>query len=866
MAKQLLGRVAMDFKGEFNSSFAYEKLDVVVYEGCSYCALKETKGNLPTNEEFFTLLVRKPVEGLDYFTEDEKEEFVSRITDDANSLFNQNVESKTREFNTNHQDKVNDFNSNYDTKLSSFDSNYDSKVKSFNNNVSNQTTTFNENVVEKQKEFDDNVTNQTETFNTNTTNKINEYDTNASNKLNDYNSNDTVKLKAYNDNTSTKVEEYNTNANNKVEEFNTNAEKKTNEFNSTANAQKITNLSNEFYRVKDEVLETGEASDTFIHLEDSSMSELQELEIEGVCQQEITNGINLLPEVADKSTRTSGGVTLTFSENNKMNLNGTTADKSIYFDMKLKETISLTKDVYVHIRNNVGNGNVAIALLLDNSQKGWHSLSDINTISNLTDIKSDEFEVNTLRLFINPNQTVDVTLQPSLENTSNTTNYEPYTGGEGNASPNPEYPQEIKTITENFNLTSCNKNLFNKDDMSMYLQSLVPDNNGLIVSGSTNTSTSSNFIKSIILRCKPNTIYTISKLADKTFYIYDCEKYPDLGYQMRVVLNNQPNFSNYTFVTGSNAKYIVFKFFNTWANESYSYEDEVASVQIERKDIATSLEKYLQSRILISLPKGEFLGKLDDTYKDTLKIVYNEDEGQYHLILNKVIKTHEINDTAVINEVKEGFYIGTYSWNVVKKGPTLTKYFTTYTSYQEYVKMNNGAGFLYDVPQFYIKMNGISTANELKSWLSTHPFLVYYATTTPYTIDLGPIEMPLSYNEVTNIFTDNDLLPKINVKYYRNFKQTIKNLNDNIDGIKNDYVKNSDVASSSKAGILKIGNGCYLKSNTLTASVYNYDAYQTRGNEFFISKGTLENVLEAKLSELKSELGVSTTGEREETE
>ncbi len=852
MAKQLLGRVAMDFKGEFNSSFAYEKLDVVVYEGCSYCALKETKGNLPTNEEFFTLLVRKPVEGLDYFTEDEKEEFVSRITDDANSLFNQNVESKTKEFNTNHQDKVNDFNNNYDTKLSSFNSNYDSKVKSFDNNVNNQTTTFNENVVEKQKEFDDNVTNQTETFNTNATNKINEYDTDAIKKLNDYNSNDNDKLKAYNDNASTKVEEYNANANNKVEEFNTNAEEKTNEFNSTANAQKITSLSNEFYRVKDEVLETGEASDTFIHLEDSSMSELQELEIEGVCQQKTTNGINLLPEVADKSARTSGGVTLTFSENNKMNLNGTTADKSIYFDMKLKETISLTKDVYVHIRNNVGNGNVAIALLLDNSQKGWHSLSDINTISNLTDIKSDEFEVNTLRLFINPNQTVDVTLQPSLEYAPDITEFEPYTGG--NASPNPEYPQKIKTITENFNLTSCGKNLLNTN---AFVEITNPNEKvWTSLDGITSFYSQSKIeISEVFCNFKAGRTYAIS--IKESSNIYGSPQFVTLD-GTRVVTQLEATSKIYTATENV-------RVYPRYRNELANTPSKLI-LQVEEAPSQTTFEEYISSQITANIPDGEFIGKLDDTYKDTLKIVYNEDEGQYHLILNKVIKTHEINDTAVINEVKEGFYIGTYSWNVVKKGPTLTKYFTTYTSYQEYVKMNNGAGFLYDVPQFYIKMNGISNANELKSWLSTHPFLVYYATATPYTIDLGPIEMPLSYNEVTNIFTDSDLLPKINAKYYRNFKQTIKNLNDNIDGIKNDYVKNSDVASSSKAGILKIGNGCYLKSNTLTASVYNYDAYQTRGNEFFISKGTLENVLKAKISELKSELGVSTTDESEETE
>ena len=35
----------------------------------------------------------------------------------------------------------------------------------------------------------------------------------------------------------------------------------------------------------------------------------------------------------------------------------------------------------------------------------------------------------------------------------------------------------------------------------------------------------------------------------------------------------------------------------------------------------------------ITIPENEFVGKLDDTYKDTLNVVYKED-GHYHLMLN----------------------------------------------------------------------------------------------------------------------------------------------------------------------------------------------------------------------------------------
>lgn len=145
--------------------------------------------------------------------------------------------------------------------------------------------------------------------------------------------------------------------------------------------------------------------------------------------------------------------------------------------------------------------------------------------------------------------------------------------------------------------------------------------------------------------------------------------------------------------------------------------------------------------------------------------------------------------------------------------------------------------------------------------------MVYYVTIKPYTIDLGPIEMPLTYNEITNIFTDSDLLPKINATYYRNFKQTIKNINNNISNIESNYVKNTDFATAEKAGVLRVGGGITMSSyGVAQPAVDSYENYKTRGNSLFISKGTLENVLAQKFADLKAELTTTTTDESEETE
>lgn len=59
------------------------------------------------------------------------------------------------------------------------------------------------------------------------------------------------------------------------------------------------------------------------------------------------------------------------------------------------------------------------------------------------------------------------------------------------------------------------------------------------------------------------------------------------------------------------------------------------------------------------------------------------------------------------------------------------------------------------------------------------------------------------------------------------------------------FIKDTDIASNTSAGIVKVGaNAVSLdKNNVLVPSVYTYEQYQTRSNGNFISKGTLENVL-----------------------
>lgn len=76
-----------------------------------------------------------------------------------------------------------------------------------------------------------------------------------------------------------------------------------------------------------------------------------------------------------------------------------------------------------------------------------------------------------------------------------------------------------------------------------------------------------------------------------------------------------------------------------------------------------------------------------------------------------------------------------------------------------------------------------------------------------------------------------------------------------------DYVKNTDYATNSTGGVVKIDAYAITKSTNgnLMSSIYNYSTYSTASDNSFISKGTLENVLNEKIGNINTILATLTT-------
>lgn len=412
----------------------------------------------------------------------------------------------------------------------------------------------------------------------------------------------------------------------------------------------------ELERVKNDILETGTASDSFINVQDSAWAELQELSVDGVCKQQTTTGKNLLPNKIQ--TNTIHGVTCTNNGDGTVTLNGTATAKT-YFSTNKNISLSLdgnytfSANTYNNLGYSLYHGGAELFFWDTKSDKTFSATGSFDNVRPQINIESGVTLNNVIVKF-------------QLEKGSTSTEYEPYT--EGQATPSPDYPQEIKTITDSLSVTS---------------------NNG---------------------------------------------------------------------------------------------KDETE-------------ENYLESVITANLPEGEFVAKIDGTYKDTLKVVYKEDR-KHHLILNKIISKTVLNGTQpisyskVINDDKfvAQFNIGT----AIKSSSTMVSDKFIYkpngwTSNSENISTGGSNNNLLQIKILQSRLEEVSS-NGLTNWLSTHPVEVYYVLNTPYEVDLGIVDMPLSYDDITNIFTDSDLLPQINAKYYRNFTKTVQNLQINEKALKQELI------------------------------------------------------------------------------
>lgn len=586
-----------------------------------------------------------------------------------------------------------------------------------------------------------------------------------------------------------------------------------------ANKEYIASTSNELYRLKTDVLETGDSSGNNIHLEDSALSEMQEISVDGVCEQETTTGKNLLNYVSnlkssnfgltsvindDGSITTTGKPTSNYSTITKqIDITDILEDGSTYTisqsvpaNLFIQINIKKTDDTQIYLNSNKGS----FSFVVDKTIYVRYILV-IQTTS-MTTWGDSSLTITNKYMLCKGTDTAD-------------TSFEPYTGGQ--PSPSPNFPQKIKTLTGDIKLTSCRKNLLkliNGDYSSNGINANVE--NGIVtLNGTPSNGTSLLKISNFNYVFKANTTYSLN--VNPSYFIESAEA------RLRLANNNGSNVVKDFYFTSRENK-VSFSFSeNTKVTElwirtgtSITYNDLVLKPQLNFGQ-PTSFEPYQDSSLNITIPSNEFVGKIDDTYKDTLNVVYKND-GHYHLILNKMIGKVVLDGEAnyvtsidlrngnhtVCNYVNSNIKILESEYKIIANkliGTTISKTW-------------NG-NILYSIAQsingHYIQLclpSTFTTLEQINNWLKDNPTIVYYFLETPYEVDLGIVDQLLTFDEITNIFTDSDLYPVIKVKYYRNFITTIQNLQ-----VNNDTLKNELLNIESRLAALESANTSVVDNN-----------------------------------------------------
>lgn len=566
--------------------------------------------------------------------------------------------------------------------------------------------------------------------------------------------------------------------------------------------------------LKSDILETGEVSDSYIHVEDSIKNELLKLEVDGVCEQKTTTGKNLLPNI--NTNQTINGITYTRNNDGSITANGTATRNSSYPLTNTGETI-ITSEVF-----SLNAGTYYLSDLVGDYKNYFTQLRVSNDTDGNRYINTGKDNVFTISenstaravIYIRSGVIVsNITFYPMIEKGSSATHYEPYTGGQ--PSPSPDYPQDIKTITDSLIVTSCGKNSVGK----MVLGEISPET-GLFRKAS-------------------------SAICNEQYILYDNLK------QYYIKVNNAPMFANIRWYNQS-LEYIGYGSTqndgminkNVFTDLTLHIPNDIIPKYFKIRNpnpallnstwcISTDQNyfgEYVESLITANLPEGEFIGKIDDTYKDILSVDL-QDDGKYHLVLNKRIGKVVLDGSELwIYDTNHKYYrVSNYTFDKIplqktaaneKSYKQLSNLFIVVTNWYIFADSHiniQGEFFIIQNTGYKLCFRNLNYTNvdDFKNWLSTHNTEVYYPLETPYKVDLGAVDMLLSYDEITNIFTDSDLLPKINAKYYKNFISTIRDLQINNNTLKNELasienrltaLENASASSSASSRSSEVSN------------------------------------------------------------
>lgn len=546
----------------------------------------------------------------------------------------------------------------------------------------------------------------------------------------------------------------------------------------------------------DNLVRKNRVSDYIVSLKDALKYKVFEFLVHAKVKQESTTGKNLLNYTNIKPS----GNNLTNNLNDDGSITTIGTPNSNYSQIiNTSNMIDLLEDgeTYTIMQMNPTNKLYLQMTIQSNNGSSTYVALNNNTKNTLT-FTVDKSSNNSYSIGIQTN-TIEVTGEIDITNYYQLLKgsydewqpFEKYTRGQ--PSPNPDYPQEISTLTFD-KITRRGKNLYDYNDKYIVDSRYTVDDDGWISIDIDTIDDSKiryfNYYTNITRSIKPDTNYLLAieiKEVSGSGYIYFMSNY----YQNNSQFDG--NVQNYLSDLTSNS--IILKkikslktfensntFLRTYLQLSPNQTGSITfRISILEDTTVTPqnfvYEPYQATEYAIDLQGNEMV-ELPNSVKDELVV---DKYGNVSLIKNigKVILDGSENNwdwNMITEDEKYRFSTGVIQSLVEPSTPCLSNYFMSGSA-------DDGDYFVENTieiaPSGGITICTYAVSNsieEFRAWLQEHNVIVYYQLANPQLIPLGTLsELITTLNGTNNIFINGNIPTTISITYALDIKKYIDN-------------------------------------------------------------------------------------------
>lgn len=547
--------------------------------------------------------------------------------------------------------------------------------------------------------------------------------------------------------------------------------------------KKVQNVMNEKFN---SVFYQNEVTGENINIKDALDYKIEKVTIDGKSAQASTTGKNLFINNDFETTRNNTTflkkdgilkITATSSAENTINFVDGVINGNYAASLKITENnkIPLKAGTYTFSMVPPSETNIYCYVVWGDVGASYSSTNGVTFANKGTFSLSEDTNV-TVGAYFNTNSSTNLSISSfQLEKGSSTTEYEPYTGGE--PSPNPDYPQEIKSISGDVKVNVTGKNLLPNKIQSKTINGITCTNNndGTITLNGTTTARTYLY---------PSSDDFISLSLDGN-YTFSANTYNNISYALY-----HGSTELFFWRTTSDKTFSATGSFNNVRPQiniesGVTLNNVIVKFQLERGISATEYEPYHSNSITIDLQDNELcsIGDVRDQLviengnvkiiKKIGKVILNGTESSW--LENALVKglfqitlTNIYGNQALKNAISD-YLVGVEGNDAVNPTIYTNNSVSTYTSNRLFLRLNTYANNL----------------NGLKGWLSTHNITVYYVLETSQEIDLGSlseenIEKLKTFAGSNNIIVNASLDTNVSIKYGLDLKKYIDNKIENL--------------------------------------------------------------------------------------